>query len=148
MLVKFQDRIYGKKDSTLLVWDSTWDTFRPVEKIVWNPVRKQVEPFYGQLCTELFDMNYGFGELKDMAVEFTDIYVSKLEEATEMMDPTQFWTWTGQETEWFYDRPIVLHPCTKGKPSRAEFLRILNLRARTAKRLPRQTKGTIKRRFF
>ena len=145
MIAKFGDRIYGKNNTKLLVWDAGWDTFRPVDKIVWNPNRKDVQILYGQLCSELFDTDYGFGEDREACVEFTDKFVADIENAPQIESIDEFWTWTGQPTQWFYDRVIVLHPCC-AKPSRAEYLRIMNLRAKTAKRIPRQIRGTLKRR--
>lgn len=145
MIAKFGDRIYGKNDTKLLVWDAGWDTFRPVDKIVWNPKRKDVQILYGQLCSELFDVDYGFGEDRQACVEFTDKFIAEIENAPIIESVDEFWAWTGQPTQWFYDRVIVLHPCS-AKPSRAEYLRIMNLRAKTAKRIPRQIRGTLKRR--
>ena len=145
-LVRFGDRVYGKLDNNkLLVWDAGWDTFRPVDKIVWNPSRKDVQILYGQLCSEIFDTKYGFGDMHGECVDFTDKFISDMETAPTIDTIDEFWKWTGQQTQWFYDRTIVLHPCS-AKPSRAEYLRIMNLRAKTAKRIPRQIRGTLKRR--
>ena len=144
-LVKFQDRIYAKDQRRLFVWESAWDSFRPCEQIVWNPVTRQVEPFFGQYCSELFDVAYGFSGTKTQCIELTDRVIDTLGEARELSD-TEFWAWTEQITEWFFDRPIVIHPCVKGKPSRAQYLAIMNLRARTARRIPRQIRGTFKHR--
>jgi hypothetical protein len=145
MIAKFGDRIYGKYNTKLLVWDAGWDTFRPIDKIVWNHKRKDVQILYGQLCSELFDVDYGFGDDREACVEFTDKFIADIENAPIIESIDEFWTWTGQQTQWFYDRAIVLHPCS-AKPSRAEYLRIMNLRAKTAKRIPRQIRGTLKRR--
>lgn len=144
-LVKFQDRIYAKDQRRLLVWDSAWDSFRPCEQIVWNPATRQVEPFFGQYCSELFDIAYGFAGTKTQCIEFTDKVIDTLGDAREVSD-SEFWRWTEQNTEWFFDRPIVIHPCVKGKPSRSQYLTIMNLRARTARRIPRQIRGTFKQR--
>jgi hypothetical protein len=145
MIVRFADRIYGKLENKLLVWDAGWDTFRPVDKIVWNPVRRDIQILYGQLCSELFDIQYGFGDLQAQCVEFTDKFIGDIETVPVIETIDEFWTWTGQPTEWFYDRSIVLHPCSK-KPNRAEYLATMKLRAKTAKRIPRQIRGTLKRR--
>ena len=145
-LVRFGDRVYGKLDNDkLLVWDAGWDTFRPIDKIVWNPRRKEVQILYGQLCSEIFDTKYGFGDMQAECVDFTDRFISDLETAPTIETIDEFWKWTGQTTVWFYDRMIVVHPCC-AKPSRTEYLRIMNLRAKTAKRIPRQIRGTLKRR--
>jgi hypothetical protein len=145
-LVRFGDRVYGKLDNNkLLVWDAGWDTFRPIDKIVWNPSRKDVQILYGQLCSEIFDTKYGFGDMQAECVDFTDKFIADMETAPTIDTIDEFWKWTGQQTQWFYDRTIVLHPCST-KPSRSEYLRIMNLRAKTAKRIPRQIRGTLKRR--
>jgi len=145
-LVRFGDRVYGKLDNDkLLVWDAGWDTFRPIDKIVWNPRRKEVQILYGQLCSEIFDTKYGFGDMQAECVDFTDRFISDLETAPTIETIDEFWKWTGQTTVWFYDRMIIVHPCC-AKPSRTEYLRIMNLRAKTAKRIPRQIRGTLKRR--
>lgn len=144
-LVRFGDRTYGKQGNKLLVWDAGWDTFRPVDKIVWNPVRCDIQLLYGQLCSELFDAQYGFGDLQEECVEFTDAHIANIEAAPILESVDEFWRWTGQPTEWFYDRSIVLHPCSK-KPSRTDYLSTMKLRAKTAKRIPRQIRGTLKRR--
>ena len=145
MIVRFADRLYGKNGTKLLVWDAGWDTFRPVDKIVWNPHRREIQLLYGQLCSEIFDRGYGYGDLQDECVEFTDKFVAGIENAPKIETIDEFWAWTGQPTEWFYDRHIVTHPCNR-KPSRTEYLSILNLRAKTARRIPRQIRGTLKRR--
>ena len=145
MIVRFADRIYGKHENKLLVWDAGWDTFRPVDKIVWNPVRRDIQILYGQLCSELFDIQYGFGDLHADCVDFTDKFIGEIETAPTLETIDEFWTWTGQPTEWFYDRSIVLHPCSK-TPSRSDYLQVRKLRAKTAKRIPRQIRGTLKHR--
>lgn len=145
MIARFADRIYGKQQNKLLVWDASWDTFRPVDKIVWNPVRRDIQLLYGQMCSELFDTNYGFGDVHSQCVEFTDIHIADIDTAPTIETIDEFWVWTGQSTEWFYDRSIVLHPCSK-KPSRTDYLTTMKLRAKTAKRIPRQIRGTLKRR--
>lgn len=146
-LVRFGDRVYGKLDNDkLLVWDAGWDTFRPIDKIVWSPLRKDVQILYGQLCSEIFDTKYGFGDMQAGCVDFTDKFIAGMETAPVVDTIDEFWKWTGQKSVWFYDRMIVVHPCAGGTPSRAEYLRIMNLRAKTAKRIPRQIRGTLKRR--
>ena len=117
--------------------------FRPAEHIVWNPVTKRVEPVYGDYCQELFDSTYGYGSTEMKA------YCEGLDEPEDtppiIDSPDDFWRWTGQPLEWMKDRPIVLHPCVKAM-GRSEYMQILNLRARTLKRMPRQIRGTIKQR--
>lgn len=145
MLVKFRDRVYAKSNGKLLVWDSSWTNFRPCEKIVWNPLTKEVEPFYGQYVSEIFDRNYGYGDLHDFCVEFTDKFVDRIASASEITDIDQFWRWTDQPLTWIGDRYVVVHPCTEMQ-NKEEYRRVFELRRKTFKRLPRTFRGTIKKR--
>jgi hypothetical protein len=141
MFRSFRGTIYAKTTKGLLIYDS--ESFRPVEAIAWNPATRKVEPVYGALCHELFDANYGYGTPEMQA------YCEKLEVDESSVkiieNPDEFWRWTEQPLEWLKDRPVVLHPCVKAM-GRADYLRILGLRAKTLKRMPRQIRGTIKQR--
>jgi hypothetical protein len=141
MFRSFRGTIYAKTPKGLLVYDAG-ESFRPAEKIVWNPSSRKVEPVYGAFCQELFDANYGYGS-SEMKAYCENLEVD--ETVPEILNPDEFWRWTEQPLEWLKDRPVVLHPCVKAM-GRAEYLRILGLRARTLKRMPRQIRGTIKQR--
>jgi hypothetical protein len=145
MLVKFADRVYAKSNIGILVWDSAFQNFRPCEQVVWNPIQKEIQPFYGLYTSEIFDKDYGYGDNRDLCIEFTDKYLSELEEASEITDPDEFWRWTGQPLTWTGDRGITLHPC-HGKVDKEDYLHVLNLRRKTYKKLPRQIRGTFKQR--
>ena len=138
MFRSFRGTIYAKTPRGLMVYDA--DEFRPVEKIVWNPVRRRVEPLYGAFCHELFDSNYGYGDDPTLKTHCASL---ELGDAPEILIPEDFWRWTGQPMEWILDRPVVLHPCVRAV-ERSDYLRIMNVRARTLKRIPRQIRGTIK----
>jgi hypothetical protein len=140
MFRSFRGTIYAKTPKGLLVYDA--ESFRPAEKIVWNPDTKRVEPVYGAFCRELFDAHYGYG---DAAMQAFCEELELPDEVVTLENPDEFWRWTGQPLEWLKDRPVVLHPCVQAM-GRAEYLRILGLRARTLKRMPRQIRGTIKQR--
>jgi hypothetical protein len=143
-LVRFQSEIYAKiQGNQLLVWDTAWQSFRPVESVVWNPATRRVEPFYGEFCMEIFDTQYGYGsaELRQACDEFTE--TADIEKSVEL-SPDAFWRWTKQPLTWIRDRGVTLHPC-HAAPSRKEYLRVMNARARTMKRAPRQMQGTMKR---
>ena len=143
-LVRFQDEIYAKIEDRLLVWDTAWQSFRPVESIVWNPETRRVEPFYGEYCMEIFDSEYGYGsqELREFCEEFTDAV--DIATATEFVSADSFWRWTNQPLTWIRDRGVTLHPCHT-LPSRNDYLKVVNARARTSRRTPRQIHGTLKR---
>jgi hypothetical protein len=141
-LVRFQGEIYAKVDKDrLLVWDTAWQSFRPVESVVWNPATRRVEPLYGEYCMEIFDADYGYGDLRELCDAVTDS--ADLESAVDC-SPDAFWRWTNQPLTWIKDRGVALHPCHSA-PSRKEYLQVINARARTLKRVPRQMQGTMKR---
>jgi hypothetical protein len=144
LVVRFQDEIYAKAANRLLVWDTAWQSFRPVESIVWNPATRRVEPFYGEYCMEIFDSAYGYGsqEVRDFCEEFTD--ATDIARAVEFESADAFWRWTDQPLTWIRDRGVTLHPCHK-VPNRKDYLHVMNARARTSKRAPRQMHGTLKR---
>ena len=142
-LVRFQGEVYAKiPGDRLLMWDTAWQSFRPIESVVWNPVRQRVEPLYSEYCMEIFDIDYGYGDLRETCDNLTDSV--DLETAVEIQNAETFWRWTNLPLTWIKDRAVVLHPCHTAS-SRKEYLRVMNARARTMKRVPRQMRGTIKR---
>jgi len=143
-LARFQDRVYART-KMLLVWEPSWETFRPVEKVVWNPVNNQVEEYYGAYIHDIFDVQYGFGSeaIHDMCVEFTDEALPHMKAADEIDTIQEFWRWCGTQLAWNGDRPMAAHPCCVD-PSRKAFLDRYALRARTFKRAPRSLKATRK----
>jgi hypothetical protein len=146
---------YGIKVETGIGYPNSYEKYRIFETHAWYHAEAGRQGVSGNdywwvipnyFISELFDTKYGFGDMHAECVEFTDKFVSELENARLIESIDEFWTWTGQPVQWFYDRPIVVHPCSHEKPSRAEYLSIMKLRAKTAKRIPRQIRGTLKRR--
>lgn len=142
-IVKFQDTVYAKSSIGILVWDDGFQNFRPCEQVVWNPVKKCIEAFYGLYTSEIFDRDYGYGEHRNFCVDFTDKNADKIQNAEIINNPDDFWKWTGQKLKWTGDRGITLHPCFE-KMDKQEYLRILQLRRRTYKHLSRQIRKTRK----
>lgn len=145
MLVKFQDGIYAKSEIGILIWDHAFQNFRPCESIVWNPVKKCIEAMYGAYTCELFDRDYGYGDHRTFCTEFTDKYLSKIEDVPEIKNVDDFWKWTGQELKWTGDCGVTIHPCHH-QLNKEDYYRVLNLRRKTYKKLPRQIRGTFKQR--
>ena len=71
---RFQDKIYALSQKGLLLWEPSWETFRPVVAVVWNPAHNQLEPYFGIYTNDIFDVDYGFGDsnMHDFCIEFTD----------------------------------------------------------------------------
>ena len=105
-LLEFRERIYGKYKGQLFVFEPTWDSFRPIERIAWNGV--QLVPIDDKYKPDLFDRNYGYGSLEMKALCRKLSQETELSEAREIKDPIHLWRWYGEtNVKWWRDRPIV-----------------------------------------
>ena len=142
-MIRFGDRVYTHSAKGLLMWEPSWETFRPLDSVVWNPLTSEIEPFFGLYIHDVFDRSYGYGspEMHDFCIKFTDDHVHLVEDA-----PTkhihELWRWLDRPLVWTGDRAIALHPCST--LDRKQFLSRFNLRQRTFKRSPRNLRGTRK----
>lgn len=141
---KFEGRVYSMTPRGLLLWEPSWETFRPVASVVWNPAHNQIEPYFSSFTGDLFDVEYGFGskDLHDFCIEYTDTAVQHIDEAEEI-SAEEFWRWSKQPLVWIGDRAISLHPCCEN-PQRKRYLSRYNLRAKTCRKNPRNLRGTRK----
>lgn len=142
----FQERTYALSEKGLLVWEPSWDTFRPVKSVVWNPAHQQIEPYYGVFIHDIFDVHYGYNteELHNFCIEYTDENLYDIRNAEPITNIQDFWRWCGSKLEWNRDQAISLHPCSESTFDRSKFLERLGLRSKTYKRAPRNIKGTRK----
>lgn len=144
-LCVFHTSIYGKKDGQLFVFEPTWDSFRPIERVGWDGIKYSIVD--SKYKTDLFDQNYGYGSLQMKALCRQLSQTSELEEAKEITDPVTFWKWCGEtEAKWFYDRACVFsNPCiSRDANGWRKYLHYLNVRAKTLKNTVR---GRITRRL-
>lgn len=145
ILVRFDDRVYARTEQGLLVWEPSWETFRPVVSIVWNPTHSRVEPYYGDLVQDVFDAHYGYGTdaVKEACIAFTDENAFDIEAATELKTPTELWTWAKTiPLSWAADRPVAVLPSAPF--DRKQYLARYAMRAKTCRRAPRNLRGTRK----
>lgn len=141
----FQDRIYGKANNQLFVFESVWDSFRPIERVAWNGDKFEI--IDTKFKPDLFDENYGYGSLVMKAECRKYSNEADLENVTEIKDPVEFWKWSGEkEAKWWNDRAIVFaNPCVpRDIESWKKYLHYLNVRAKT---LRQPLKGRITRRL-
>jgi hypothetical protein len=130
----FHSNIYGKKDGQLFVFEPTWDSFRPIEKVGWDGIKYSIVDT--KYKTDLFDQNYGYGSLQMKALCRQLSQTTELEDAKEITDPVLFWKWCGEtEAKWFYDRACVFaSPCiAKDSNQWKKYLHYLNVRSKTLK---------------
>jgi hypothetical protein len=111
--VLFKDIYYARTANQLYIFDSQWESFRPIENIGWDGSSfKPVDEKYKQ---NLFDRFYGFGteqcmntcKKMNVIIEF-----GKVPELFRTYD--EFWKWASHAKNtsapaWIYDRKIVLH---------------------------------------
>ncbi len=143
-LVQFHDRLYGKYQSKLFTFESTWDSFRPITAIGWNG--KQIVPIDREFKLDLFSPFYGYGslEMKQLCRKLTE--ETELGNAKEIRDPIQLWRWYGEtQLKWWNDRPcLFVSPCVpKDRHSWKEYLKYLEVRAKTVRQ---PFKGRLTRR--
>lgn len=141
----FQDRIYGRYEKQLFVFEPSWDTFRPIEHVAWDG--KQYTILDQKFKSDLFDPNYGYGTLAMKALCRKLINETDLEKATEIKDPVEFWKWSGEkELKWWKDRPCLFaNPCVNRETDGwKNYLHYQNLRAKT---LRQPIRGRLTRRL-
>lgn len=131
----FHDRIYGKYESQLYIFEPTWDLFRPIEKVGWNG--KQYSSVDSKYKTDLFSEFYGYESIEQKKLCRQLIETTELENVIEIVDPVTFWKWCGEiEAKWFRDRPCVFtSPCVTKDWVR--YLKYLNIRQKTLRQYPR-----------
>lgn len=137
-IIAFRDDIYVKTKNQLFVFEATWDSFRPIDKVVWNGTKFTI--IDSTFKSDLFEKNYGYGSLEMKAfcrrlteeTEFSDI--------REIEDPVSFWRWSGETTaKWWRDRPCVFEsPCIeKSQDNWKKYISFLQTKPKTLRRIPR-----------
>jgi hypothetical protein len=134
-LITFHDRIYGKLDNQLYTFETTWDSFRPINGIGWDG--KRLVPIDGEYKTDLFSPVYGYGS-PDIKAECRRLtQETELSDAKEIRDPIHLWRWYGEKNvKWWRDRPCVFaNQCvSRDSDSWKKYLKYLEVRAKTLRR--------------
>lgn len=134
-LREFHGRIYGKYNGQLFVFQSTWDSFRPIERVAWNG--ENYEILDKKYTEDVFDPNYGYGSLEMKALCRKLIQETELDDAKLITDSLDFWKWSGEkEAKWWKDRACVFaDPCvSRDNPAWRKYLHYLNVKAKTLRR--------------
>ena len=137
---EFQERIYGKIQKQLFIFEFSWDTIRPIDCVAWDGSKFVT---IDRFKSNLFDPYYGFGtkEMKQVC--------NKLFEETEFeprqvfTNPTDFWKWCGSKTVWFRDRECVLFTNSSSVHSVDSWKKFVSV----SHSRPRTLKQKIKLRF-
>jgi len=136
-LVEFNGTVYGKYQGKLYIFEPTWDSFRPIEKVGWSGSGIAVED--GVYKKDLFSPYYGYGSLVQKAECRKLIQTTELDSAREIKDLLEFWKWTGQDAKWWRDRPCVfLNQCiSRDIQDWKRYLQYTNSKAKTIRHPPR-----------
>ena len=129
---KFQGSIYIRSNDKLFVYDSGWETIRPIVRVVWDPLTRSAENDYGTLCDDLLDQNYGFGDLRDLCDQMTDDLIESFDDVEEIESIEEFWRWCRTPLVWAFDRGL----CLKNEPTFSAW-KTFPKKPRTLRRAPR-----------
>jgi hypothetical protein len=144
-LLTFHDRIYGKINKKLYVFESSWDSFRPISGVGWNGSNfTQIDSEYKQ---DIFASDYGYGSLAERAECRRLTQETELSETKETKDPIVLWRWYGEtNVKWWRDRPCVFSsPCVaKDILAWKKYLKYIESKSKT---LRKPLKGRATRRL-
>jgi hypothetical protein len=131
-LREFHGRIYGKYLKQLFVFESIWDSFRPITSVGWNGHTFEVVD--RQYKQEFLGKFYGYGspEMKEVCRRLTETI--ELGDAPVITDPVVFWKWLGVcDAKWWNDRPCVFASrCVdRSKTSWKTYLSFLQTKPKT-----------------
>jgi len=104
-LYRYQDTVYLLYKQTPFVWESDWETFRPITSLAWNGSSFIVDDYV--YCKDPTDEYYGFGNaaMKQACDLLTRSYGSNISKAVCVNAPCI------GKCEWWFDRMISLTPC-------------------------------------
>jgi hypothetical protein len=124
-LINFKGTLYGKLKEHMFVFDSAWESFRPIKKIAWNG--HKIITVYPSF--DIFDPYYGYGssDMKQLCQKLTEI--------TELGIPeTDVIPWI--ETQWWRDRKCTFeNDCTSRTDSSwLRYIKYTNSKPKTLRR--------------
>jgi hypothetical protein len=132
------EELYCKLEFQLFVWDSGWETWRPITKIGWNGSKITYDD--RKYKKDIFDPWYGFGssDMKDLCKKLTD-FIDR-QKYTENIESLF-------EGEFLYDRKIgFLDSCSdiKTKQSWQKYLKYMNQKSKTLRKFT-DSRKTLRR---
>lgn len=134
-LCEFHSRIYGKYDNQLFVFEPTWDSFRPIEKVGWDGSRYVAVDFkYKQ---DLFDEYYGYSNLEMKLLCKKLLRETELSNAKLITESNLFWKWCEESDGlWWNDRTCIFSsPCIPRDSNEwKKYLHYLNVKSKTLRR--------------
>lgn len=130
-IVQFQDKTFLQYKKFWFLWEPAWDSFRPIDGIVWNGSSYAIED--NSYCKDPLDEHYGYGsaQMKQVCEVLHEKYTPEAKRVSGLD--------TGN-SEWFYDRFVGI---TAHAPrDRQSWKRMIQGKHRTCKNPPRGKKLT------
>jgi len=102
MLYDFNDQLILEHKGWWFLWETAWDSFRPIDNVQWNGSRYVYDD--RDYCADPSDPLYGYGSqvMKDLCNLLGDSIHDLPQEADCLRIGAP---------EWFYDRPMSLTTC-------------------------------------
>ena len=131
MLYDFNDSLFLEYRGWWFVWETAWDSFRPVRDVQWDGTRFVYDD--REFCSDPTDPNYGYGS--GLMKELCELLGEQRHELPEEVDTLRI-----GNREWFFDRRLSLAPCAPR--DHASWKRMSQGHHRTCRKAPRGKKFT------
>lgn len=126
MLYEFNDLLLLDHRGWWFVWETAWDSFRPIDGLAWDGTRFVLDD--RRYCADPTDPLYGYGS--DVMKDLCEL----LGDARHDLPVEADWVPLGTP-EWFVDRPAVLTPCAPR--DRVSWKRMAQDHQRTCRKAPK-----------
>jgi len=130
-VVQFQDKTFLQYKQHWFVWESAWDSFRPIDGIRWTGHSFVIDD--SSYCKDPLDASYGYGseQMKQACELLHDRYTQDAKRVSNLN--------TGN-SEWFYDRFVTL--TAHASRDKNSWKRMVQGKHRTCRHAPRGKKLT------
>lgn len=131
MLFEFRDSLLLEYKGWWFLWESAWESFRPIDGVRWDGSRFQVDD--NAYCSDPSDEFYGYG-------------TAQMKELCELLNdnreriPNSVETLPMKDLEWFYDRRVSMTTCAPR--DKISWKRLVHNKPRTCRKMPRGKKFT------
>lgn len=130
MLYEFHDKTFLEYRNYWFVWESAWESFRPIQAVSWDGQTFQIQD--DLYCSDPTSELYGYG-IRQM-VQLCELLKDKYNETPIKVSSLPI------GSEWFRDRYVSLTPCASRDIQ--SWKRMVQNKGRTCRRQPRGKKLT------
>jgi hypothetical protein len=131
MLYAFHDHLVLEHRGWWFVWETAWDSFRPVDNVQWDGTQLVLDD--KQYCSDPSNPHYGYGSsvMKDLCGLLADRHHDLPVDVDVLPLGTH---------EWMMDRRVALTPCAPRDT--ASWKRLTHGHHRTCRKAPKGQKWT------